>query len=119
MIILDGKTKSNGVTRGPMGNRIKTLGKNLIGFKFKIKIRTNVPKLDPETFKGQADLQMLYDFCHAIAEGKVNNEFIRKYKLKKPFKPNGARWRTWFINAMNDFTRNPSCLLYTSPSPRD
>ena len=108
LILLDGDTTStDGIPRGPMGQRIKALGKSLTGFKFKIKIMTNLPKLDPKYFNGQEDLRMLHDFCHAIAEGKVDDEFIRKYKKKKPFKGNGARWRTLFINAYNDFTRNP------------
>ena len=108
LILLDGDTTStDGIPRGPMGQRIKALRQSLTGFKFKIKIMTNLPKLDPKYFNGQEDLRMLHDFCHAIAEGKVDDEFIRKYKKKKPFKGNGARWRTLFINAFNDFTRNP------------
>ena len=96
---------------GVMGTAAKNLDKNMTKLVFKKKIETWVPKLAPAVLKEHYDLKLFHDWCHAIHNGKFENDEEQKYYEITPSpKMHNARWWTTFIRILSCFARlkNPS-----------
>ena len=113
MCCLDGDTNGVEGTNGPIGQACKSLDKDQLKMKlrFKMKIATNIPKLDPKYLKGQRDLKLLHDWCWAIHNGKFDSEEEQAYYEKALCpKMHNARWFTTYIRILSAFAR----LIYPS-----
>ena len=98
---------------GVLGTAAKELDKTQLKNKlvFKKRIETWIPKLAPEVLKDYRDLQLLHDWCHAIANGGFETDEKQKYYEKALCpKMHNARWWTTFIRLLSAFARlkNPT-----------
>ena len=69
-----------------------------------IPVQTNVPILERKIFNEKQDLLMLYDLCHGVSTGIIDQVYV----LKKLPEISTVGWRTTFIRILRLYVQSES-----------